>query len=112
MILIDNMDMPKNCKECRFMYQDTGELNNGEEVKVYMCSARSQGTAEKDYADKRSEWCPLHEVTADEDFEKQIHAMFDHIWDCEIEHPVFQDTVGDLMNAVIKCHADMRGGAV
>ena len=55
---------------------------------------------------------PRYQVTADEDFEKQIHAMFDHIWDCEIEHPVFQDRVGDLMNAVIKCHADMRGGAV
>lgn len=38
------------------------------------------------------------------DFEIQIHAMFDHIWDCEIEHPVFQDTVGDLMEAVIQVH--------
>lgn len=49
-----------------------------------------------------------HEVTND-DFEKQIHAMFDHIWDCEIDHPIFHDTVGDLMDAVIQCHADMRG---
>lgn len=39
-----------------------------------------------------------------QDFEKQIHAMFDHIWDCEIEHPVFQDTVGDLMKAVIQAY--------
>lgn len=39
-----------------------------------------------------------------DDFEKQIHEMFDHIWDCEIDHPVFQDTVGDLMRAVIQCH--------
>ena len=38
------------------------------------------------------------------DFEKQIHAMFDHIWDTEIEHPVFQDTVGDLMQAVIQVY--------
>ena len=38
------------------------------------------------------------------DFEKQIHDMFDHIWDCEIDHPVFQDTVGELMNAVIQAH--------
>ncbi len=40
-------------------------------------------------------------------FEQQIHAMFDHIWDCEIEHPVFEDTVGDLMRAVIMCYKDL-----
>ena len=38
------------------------------------------------------------------DFEKELHAMFDHIWDCEIDHPVFQDTVGDLMKAVIQAY--------
>jgi predicted HNH restriction endonuclease len=43
-------------------------------------------------------------MQTDKDFEKQIHAMFDHIWDCKIEHPVFQDTVGDLMKAVIQAH--------
>lgn len=37
-------------------------------------------------------------------FESKIHAMFDHIWDCEIDHPVFQDTVGELMDAVIRCY--------
>lgn len=38
------------------------------------------------------------------DLEKQLHDMFDHIWDCEIDHPVYQDTVGDLMSAVIQAH--------
>ena len=38
------------------------------------------------------------------DFEKELHAMFDHIWDCEIDHPVFQDTVGELMEAVIQAY--------
>ena len=38
------------------------------------------------------------------DFEKQLHDMFDHIWDCKIDHPEFQDTVGDLMRAVIQAH--------
>ena len=38
------------------------------------------------------------------EFEKQLHDMFDHIWDCKIDHPVFQDTVGDLMSAVIQAH--------
>lgn len=36
-------------------------------------------------------------------FEKDLHNMFDHIWDCDINHPVFQDTVGDLMEAVLEC---------
>lgn len=40
----------------------------------------------------------------DDDFEKKIHGMFDHIWECEIEHPIFQDTVGELMGAVIQLH--------
>jgi len=38
------------------------------------------------------------------DFVKEIHNMFDHIWDCEIDHPVYQDTVGELMEAVIQTH--------
>ena len=37
-------------------------------------------------------------------FEKMIYGMFDSIWDCEIDHPVFQDTVGELMEAVIQAH--------
>ena len=41
------------------------------------------------------------------DFEKQIHAMFDHIWDCDINHPVFEDTVGELMDAVIQCYNNL-----
>ena len=41
------------------------------------------------------------------DFEKQIHSMFDHIWDCDINHPVFEDTVGDLMEAVIQCYRNI-----
>lgn len=37
-------------------------------------------------------------------FEKMIYGMFDSIWDCEIDHPVFQDTVGELMEAVIQAY--------
>ena len=43
------------------------------------------------------------------EFEKSLHQMFDHIWDCEIEHPIFQDTVGELMSAVIQLYESMRG---
>lgn len=46
------------------------------------------------------------------DFEKKLHDMFETIWDREIDHPIFQDTVGDLMEAVLQafagCVADMR----
>lgn len=39
-----------------------------------------------------------------DNFEKMLHEMFDDIWDCEIDHPLFQDTVGDLMREVIEAH--------
>lgn len=41
-------------------------------------------------------------------FERAIHSMFDHIWHCEIEHPVFQDTVGELMTAVIEAYNNLQ----
>lgn len=43
------------------------------------------------------------------EFEKSLHQMFDHIWDCEIEHPIFQDTVGELMSAVIQLYETTKG---
>lgn len=45
-------------------------------------------------------------------FEEKIYGMFDSIWDCEIDHPVFQDTVGELMEAVIYLYNDMHGNFV
>ena len=41
------------------------------------------------------------------EFEKRLHGMFDHIWECEIDDPVFQDTVGELMSAVIQCYNNL-----
>ena len=43
-----------------------------------------------------------------DNFEKMLHDMFDHIWECEIDHPLFQDTVGDLMKAVIEAHKKVQ----
>lgn len=34
-------------------------------------------------------------------FEKGLRDMFSSIWDCRIEQEVFEDTVGDLMKAVV-----------
>ena len=41
-------------------------------------------------------------------FEEGIHQMFDHIWDCEIDHPIFQDTVGELMQAVFQAYDSIK----
>lgn len=38
------------------------------------------------------------------EFVKGLDDMFDTIYDCEIEHPVFQDTVRDIIGAVIKLY--------
>jgi len=38
------------------------------------------------------------------DFEKMLRGMFSSIWDCEIDHPLWQDTVGEIMTAVIQTH--------
>lgn len=42
-------------------------------------------------------------------FEEDLHKMFSSIWDCEIDHPMFQDTVGELMEAVIQCYKNHQG---
>ncbi len=31
------------------------------------------------------------------DFEKEVREMFSDIWNVEIDHPRYQDTVGELM---------------
>lgn len=41
------------------------------------------------------------------DFEKQIHAMFDPIWDCSVNYLISGDTIGELMNAVIQCYNNL-----
>lgn len=42
------------------------------------------------------------------EFEKGLRRMFSTMWDCEIDHPAWQDTVGDLMMAVIQLHESME----
>lgn len=38
------------------------------------------------------------------EFVKGLDDMFDTIYDCEIEHPVFQDTVREIIDAVIELY--------
>ena len=51
-------------------------------------------------------------ISKHKDFEEQLHNMFDHIWDCQIDHPIFDDTVGDLMRAVIQLYNDQEPSQV
>ena len=51
-------------------------------------------------------------ISRQDDFEEQLHNMFDHIWDCQIDHPIFDDTVGDLMRAVIQLYNDQEPSQV
>ncbi len=45
------------------------------------------------------------EVMSLDEFKNELSKMFSSIWDCEIDHPVFQDTVGELMSAVMQLYA-------
>ena len=39
-----------------------------------------------------------------EEFKDGLLKMFSSIWECEIDHPVFQDTIGELMNGVMQLY--------
>ena len=38
------------------------------------------------------------------EFEQMLRAKFSSIWDCDINHPMFCDTVGELMDTVIQAY--------
>ena len=39
-----------------------------------------------------------------EEFKDGLLKMFSSIWECEIDHPVFQDTISELMNGVMQLY--------
>lgn len=45
-----------------------------------------------------------HEVMSPNEFKNELLKMFSSIWDCEIDHSIFQDTVGELMSAVMQLY--------
>jgi len=45
-----------------------------------------------------------HEVMSPDEFKNELLKMFSSIWDCEIDHSIFQDTVGELMSAVMQLY--------
>ena len=53
MINVD-MNMPKTCRECRFMYESADGIDR--------CAAMESHDHVNIYADSRDPWCPLQEV--------------------------------------------------
>ena len=43
------------------------------------------------------------------EFENGINNMFSSIWDCKLDHPLFEDTVGELMSAVLQLYKNTIG---
>lgn len=44
------------------------------------------------------------EAMTPEEFKNGLLKMFSSIWECEIDHPMFQDTVGELMDGVMQLY--------
>lgn len=44
------------------------------------------------------------QIKSPDEFKSILLGMFDSIWDVEIDHPVFQDTVGELMEGVLQAY--------
>ncbi len=44
------------------------------------------------------------QIKSPDEFKSLLLGMFDSIWDVEIDHPVFQDTVGELMEGVLQAY--------
>lgn len=45
------------------------------------------------------------DVMSPDEFKNGLLEMFSSIWDCEIDHPAFQDTVGEMMSDVMQLYA-------
>ena len=44
------------------------------------------------------------QIKSPDEFKSLLLGMFDSIWDVEIDHPIFQDTVGELMEGVLQAY--------
>ena len=43
-------------------------------------------------------------------FVEGLDSMFSSVWDCKIDHPLWEDTIGDFMRAVIQLYDNIEGG--
>ena len=46
------------------------------------------------------------QIKTPDEFKSLLLGMFDSIWDVEIDHPVFQDKVGELMEGVLQAYSE------
>ena len=72
-------------------------------IKVLQTEVKRLEEAENSVERWKDMYLTKHEPKRVE-FEKSLHEMFDSIWDCDINHPIFQDTVGELMEAVLQAY--------
>ena len=74
-------------------------VNRGGEmavVQAYKCENRVRDALELLKEQKK--------IKSPDEFKSLLLGMFDSIWDVEIDHPVFQDTVGELMEDVLQAY--------
>ena len=72
---------------------------------------KEQGHKDKIFHALEDDWKRLKEllkeqeqIKSPDEFKSLLLGMFDSIWDVEIDHPVFQDTVGELMEGVLQAY--------
>ena len=46
----------------------------------------------------------VQQMKTPKEFEHDLRKMFSSVWDCEIDNIFWDDTVGDLMDAVIQSY--------
>ena len=92
------------CIGCKLSeaYDCTADLTRDAGAAIEALQARL-GEAENSVERWKDMYLTKHEPKRGE-FEKSLHEMFDSIWDCDINHPIFQDTVGELMEAVLQAY--------
>lgn len=61
-------------------------------------------TKHREAVKKAIELLKEQEPMTPEEFKDGLLKMFSSIWKCEIDHPMFQDTVGELMSGVIQLY--------
>ena len=89
--------------ECYIAYQQGYEAGKRDAAAAIEDLEARLGEAENSVERWKDMYLTKHEPKRVE-FEKSLHEMFDSIWDCDINHPIFQDTVGELMEAVLQAY--------
>ena len=80
-----------NCKECPYMPMSLAEKRDCDCVRLM-------------HDDAIELLKILERIKSVDEFKNELLSMFSSIWDVEIDHPIFQDTVGELMKGVLQAY--------